>query len=60
MKPEYFIPWVFVAIPLCCAIYIAAFVQGRTVAEKEAVKAGVAYYTNNASGESVFKWKEVK
>jgi hypothetical protein len=32
----------------------------QSLIEKDAIKAGVAYYTNNASGESVFKWKECK
>lgn len=28
--------------------------------EKQAIKAGVAYYTNNAAGESIFVWRECK
>jgi hypothetical protein len=28
--------------------------------KKEAIRAGVAYYTNDASGVAQFKWKECK
>ena len=28
--------------------------------ERQAIRAGVAYYTNDASGEAQFKWKEAK
>jgi hypothetical protein len=34
--------------------------RGESLIKQEAIKAGVAYYTNNASGESVLKWKECK
>lgn len=33
---------------------------GEKKIEKQAIRAGVAYYTNNASGEAQFKWKECK
>lgn len=40
-------------------VYFAAW-RSDSYWEKQAVKAGVAYYTNNEAGESVFKWKECK
>lgn len=55
-------------VNLTLASVVVSFIVGccfgahgsQSLIEKEAIKAGVAYYTNNASGESVFKWKEAK
>jgi len=33
---------------------------GEKKIEKQAIRAGVAYYTNDASGSAQFKWKECK
>ena len=33
---------------------------GRTEIKEEAIRAGAAYYTNDASGKPQFKWKECK
>ena len=33
---------------------------GHIQIKEEAVRAGVAYYTNDASGKPQFKWKECK
>lgn len=34
--------------------------EGSTGIKEEAIRAGVAYYTNDASGKAQFKWKECK
>jgi hypothetical protein len=34
--------------------------KGRTEIKEEAIRAGAAYYTNDASGKPQFKWKECK
>lgn len=55
-------------VKLAIAVAAISFILGTAFAayrtqsqvEQNAIKAGVAYYTNNASGESVFKWKEDK
>ena len=43
---------------------LAGFLLGHFGTEskiqREAIRAGVAYYTNDASGSTQFKWKEVK
>jgi hypothetical protein len=53
------IPGVITGVLLFCA-----FMLGAEYAEagfkEEAVRVGVAYYTNNASGKPEFKWKECK
>ena len=33
---------------------------GRTEIKEQSIRAGVAYYTNDASGKPQFKWKEAK
>ena len=55
------------AVPVFGAILLMAFVGmflghlvAKTKIEQQAIRAGVAYYTNNASGEAQFKWKECK
>ena len=35
-------------------------ITADTSLRKEAIRAGVAYYTNDASGKAQFKWKEAK
>lgn len=54
-------------MPLFAALLIfgfAGFLLGHFGTEskiqREAVRAGVAYYTNDASGTAQFKWKEVQ
>lgn len=34
--------------------------RGESLIEQDAVRTGVAYYTNDVSGKSLFKWKECK
>lgn len=55
------------AFPLFAALLIlffAGFLLGHFDTEskihREAIRAGVAYYTNDASGTAQFKWKEIK
>ena len=55
------------AVTFIGAILLMAFVgmfSGQLVAktkiERQAIRAGVAYYTNDASGMAQFKWKECK
>lgn len=40
--------------------FSVGFGLGQSNVSEKAVRAGVAYYTNNASGEAQFKWKEEK
>ncbi len=40
--------------------YSVGFGRGQSDISEEAVRAGVAYYTNGASGTAQFKWKECK
>ena len=40
-------------------MYLGHFVTQSNTKE-EAIRAGVAYYTNDASGKPQFKWKECK
>ena len=40
-------------------ILLGGFI-GESKMEKQAIRAGVAYYTNDASGTVQFKWKEAK
>ena len=49
-----------VAVSMFIIGIILGFTRGDTLLREEAIRAGAAYYTNNASGESVFKWKECK
>lgn len=42
------------------ASFIVGHVHGRDATEQKAIRAGVAYYTNDASGMAQFKWKECK
>jgi hypothetical protein len=39
---------------------LLGFTRGDTALKEEAILAGVAYYTNDASGKAQFKWKECK
>lgn len=39
---------------------ILGFARGDNLLRKEAIKSGVACYTNDASGKPQFKWKECK
>ena len=55
------------AVPVFGAILLMAFVGmflghlvAKTKIERQAIRAGVAYYTNDASGTAQFKWKECK
>ena len=55
------------AVPVFGAILLMAFVGmflghlvAKTKIEQQAIRAGVAYYTNDASGVVQFKWKECK
>ena len=55
------------AVPVIGALLLMAFVGmflgslvAKTKIEKQAIRAGVAYYTNDASGTVQFKWKECK
>ena len=56
--PELVLVW------LLTLMALIGFLLGHLVAKsdtkKEAIRAGVAYYTNNASGKPQFKWKECK
>ena len=55
-------------VNLAIAAIVISFIAGCAIGahrtqsqvEQNAIKAGVAYYTNNADGQSVFKWKECK
>ena len=60
MKPEEAMPY-FLCVLL--GIIIGGLCGGGTGVSQmkhEAVRAGVAYYTNDASGMAQFKWKECK
>jgi len=55
------------AVPVIGAILLMAFVGmflghlvAKTKIERQAIRAGVAYYTNDASGTVQFKWKGAK
>ena len=55
------------AVPVIGAILLMAFVGmflghlvAKTKIEQQAIRAGVAYYTNDVSGSAQFKWKECK
>ena len=49
---------------MICLVFIFGFLFGSFVGEgkmeRQAIRAGVAYYTNDASGQVHFKWKECK
>jgi hypothetical protein len=55
---------VFIAVMLAVFVFLIGFAVGTQVgqsnAKEEAVRASSAYYTNDASGKSLFKWKECK
>ena len=55
---------VFLAIGAAGISFIVGCAVGangtQSLIERNAIQAGVAYYTNNVSGELVFKWKECK
>lgn len=57
-------PEVFIVMVIGVILFFVGWAGGKSRGEldikQEAIKAGVAYYTNNAEGESVFKWKECK
>lgn len=40
--------------------YLVGFGRGQSDVFEKAVRAGAAYYTNDASGMAQFKWKECK
>jgi predicted permease len=40
-------------------VFLGSFI-GKDKIQKQAIRAGVAYYTNYASGTVEFKWKECK
>jgi hypothetical protein len=51
---------VFFEIVVSVAIFSFGCSAGSEHKEKTAIKAGVAYYTNNAAGESICVWRECK
>ena len=51
---------VFFEIVVCVAIFAFGYRAGKEHKERVAIKAGVAYYTNNAAGESICVWRECK
>ena len=40
--------------------HAVGFDSGKSNVSEKAIRAGVAYYTNDASGVAQFKWKECK
>jgi len=44
---------------LLFAFILGSCIKGSNL-KQEAIRAGVAYYTNDASGSAQFKWKECK
>lgn len=56
--PELALGWLLLMMALI-GMFLGYWVaQSNT--KKEAIRAGVAYYTNDASGVAQFKWKECK
>jgi hypothetical protein len=57
-------PFPIIAGVITGVLLFCAFMLGSKYAEagfkEEAVRVGVAYYTNSTSGEPQFKWKEAK
>ena len=56
------LPWIFGTIA-GLVVVIFLFIGsnlGESNTKQEAIRAGVAYYTNYASGMAQFKWKECK
>jgi preprotein translocase subunit SecG len=49
-----------VAVSMFIIGIILGFTRGDTALREEAILAGVAYYSNDASGKPQFKWKECK
>jgi len=49
-----------VAVSMFIIGIILGFTRGDTLLREEAIRAGAAYYTNDASGKAQFKWKECK
>jgi hypothetical protein len=49
-----------VAVSMFIIGIIVGFTRGDTALREEAILAGVAYYSNDASGKPQFKWKECK
>ena len=56
--PKPIVYWM-VSLIFIFGLLLGGFI-GEGKMEREAIRAGVAYYTNNASGDVQFKWKEVK
>lgn len=48
-----------VSLVFILGLLLGGFI-GEGQMERQAIRAGVAYYTNNASGDVQFKWKESK
>ena len=51
--------WLLFFLLIVFGIFLGGF-AGNSKIEKQAIQAGVAYYTNDASGAVQFKWKECK
>lgn len=51
---------VVLAVVLSSFGYLVGFGRGQSDVSEKAIRAGVAYYTNDASGSAQFKWKECK
>ena len=49
-----------VAVSMFIIGIIVGFTRGDTALREEAILAGAAYYSNDASGKPQFKWKECK
>ena len=45
---------------ICFVMLFIGSNLGESNTKQEAIRAGVAYYTNDASGQVQFKWKECK
>lgn len=56
------LPWIFGTIAGFVAVLFLFIGSnlGESNTKQEAIRAGVAYYTNDASGSAQFKWKEAK
>ncbi len=56
--PKPIVYWMIILV-FVFGILLGGFI-GEGKMERQAIRAGVAYYTNDASGSAQFKWKEVK
>ena len=56
--PKPIVYWM-ISLIFILGLLLGGFI-GECKIEKQAIRAGVAYYTNDASGSAQFKWKECK